>query len=388
MRRASSRPIGSLSIRRVVPNRTASDRSAGPSTVVELGEGRAVGDARRRRASRAAPRRGRRASPPASRRRIVRRPPSAVAAGEQRPPQDRRRGTLRGREVDVPRRQREAVGLADGRAGDDLGRDREVAGHLADDHHLLGVLLAEVRVLRADQVEQDRDDGRDAVEVAGPGGALERPRRPPRRTRSCRSRAGRPRRRPARRRGRGPPPRRSRGRGPRSAGSAGKSAASLNWRGLTKIVAIVVALSARARCISERWPSWSQPIVGTSPSGRAHGDERLAQLGPGADDAGRGREATASGAMARRSTARTREGTSKRRGRWPSPFWLGAWAGRQTRDALGQAGIGAGRKAGALTRSVAARTAQTRPRPVRTIVRAEGGEERRRGRSPSGWSRR
>ena len=61
------------------------------------------------------------------------------------------------------------------------GRDREVARHLADDHHLLGVLLAEVGVLGADEVEQDRDDRRDAVEVARPGGALERPRRPRRR---------------------------------------------------------------------------------------------------------------------------------------------------------------------------------------------------------------
>ena len=77
--------------------------------------------------------------------------------------------------MDVARRQRQAVGLADGRAGDDLGRDREVARHLADDHDLLRVLLAEVGVLRADDAEQDGHHGRDAVEVAGPGGALERP---------------------------------------------------------------------------------------------------------------------------------------------------------------------------------------------------------------------
>ena len=54
--------------------------------------------------------------------------------------------------------------------------DRQVACHPADDHHLLGVLLAEVGVLGADQVEQDRDDGRHAVEMARPRGALERPR--------------------------------------------------------------------------------------------------------------------------------------------------------------------------------------------------------------------
>src|ERR1019366_5372840 len=47
-----------------------------------------------------------------------------------------------------------------------------------------------------------------------------------------------------------------------------KSWAWLNWRGLTKIVVTTVGLSARPRRISERWPSWSQPIVGTRPTGR------------------------------------------------------------------------------------------------------------------------
>ena len=32
--------------------------------------------------------------------------------------------------------------------------------------------------------------------------------------------------------------------------------------------ATVVAFSVRARCIRARWPSWSQPIVGTRPTGR------------------------------------------------------------------------------------------------------------------------
>src|SRR5689334_21511025 len=48
-----------------------------------------------------------------------------------------------------------------------------------------------------------------------------------------------------------------------------KSDASLNCRGLTKIVATVVALSSRARRISARCPSCSQPIVVTRPTGRA-----------------------------------------------------------------------------------------------------------------------
>ena len=73
--------------------------------------------------------------------------------------------------------------------------DREVAGHAPDDEQLLGVLLAEVRAIGADQVEQDRDDRSDTVEMAR---AVPRPRAAPRRRRrgrSCRSRAGRPRRR-------------------------------------------------------------------------------------------------------------------------------------------------------------------------------------------------
>ena len=166
---------GSLSIRRVVPKRTASDSRAGPSTrsssasVVAVGDRDVLGLGEGLRA---------RAPPASSSRRsfapTVRPPPSARG-----PPASARRRTgaaarSLGGQVDVARRERQAVGLADGRAGDDLGRDREVAGHPADDHHLLGVLLAEVRVLGADEVEQDRDDGRDAIEVAGSGRALER----------------------------------------------------------------------------------------------------------------------------------------------------------------------------------------------------------------------
>ena len=65
--------------------------------------------------------------------------------------EDGRRRPLRRREVDVPRRDREAVRLADRRAGDDLGREREIERHPADDHDLLGVLLAEVGPLGADE---------------------------------------------------------------------------------------------------------------------------------------------------------------------------------------------------------------------------------------------
>ena len=97
---------------------------------------------------------------------------------------------------------------------------REVERHPADDHDLLGVLLAEVGVLGADEPEQDRDDRRHAVEVPGPRGALERPGDRTRRGPSCRSRGRRPPRPAAPRRGRRPRPRRSRGRAPRSAGTS------------------------------------------------------------------------------------------------------------------------------------------------------------------------
>ena len=276
---------GSLSMSRVVPKRTASERSAGPSTRVELAQRR-----RRRR-----PRRTRR--PRAAR----------VASTVAHRAAERIGRPLAGR---PPRRGRPAA--PDGATGaaarcsgvrwtlrDESARPsgsrtvgqamtfvpmRQVARHLADDHHLLGVLLAEVRALRADQAEQDRDHGRDAVEVAGPRRALERPGHRP--DGHGRVEAGRidllDRRRPdevdALVLGR------SRGRAPRCADSCVKSAASLNWRGLTKIVTTVVAFSARARCISERWPSCSQPIVGTRPTGRRAVGQRRAQLGAGPED--------------------------------------------------------------------------------------------------------
>ena len=65
-----------------------------------------------------------------------------------------------------------------------------------------------------------------------------------------------------------------------------KSAATLNWRGLTKIVTTVVASAARAWRMSARWPSWSQPIVGTRPTGRGDAGQGVAELGAGADDLG------------------------------------------------------------------------------------------------------
>ncbi len=59
-----------------------------------------------------------------------------------------------------------------GQATTSVGQ-REVTRHLADDHHLLRVLLPEVGVLGADEGEEDGHDRGHAVEVAGPGGALQ-----------------------------------------------------------------------------------------------------------------------------------------------------------------------------------------------------------------------
>ena len=58
-------------------------------------------------------------------------------------------------------------------AADDLERLVEVAHHLADDGELLGVLAPEVGAVGLHEVKQLGDDGGDAIEVAGPRGALE-----------------------------------------------------------------------------------------------------------------------------------------------------------------------------------------------------------------------
>ena len=68
-------------------------------------------------------------------------------------------------EARVARGEGEAVGLAHGRDGRDPDRQVEVAHHAADHDDLLRVLLAEVRDVGRDDVEQLADDGADAVEV-------------------------------------------------------------------------------------------------------------------------------------------------------------------------------------------------------------------------------
>ena len=223
-------------MRRTSPNRTAIESSAGPSTRASSGRvsgsaqltysGAASGSAARTPASwRAGPRRH-------ARRRRTR----ARAASSAR----RRTGAAArcsGVQPHVARAHGQAVGLAHDRAGHDLRADAQVAGHAPDDQQLLGVLLAEVGAFGAGQ---RRAGSRRPSSRPRSGPAAPRPpaaRSAPRPAPSSGSRPGRPPRpmgcrqdvRPA---CAGTAARRP----PRLGGSFSKSAASLNWRGLTKIV--------------------------------------------------------------------------------------------------------------------------------------------------------
>src|SRR5262245_5491103 len=89
------------------------------------------------------------------------------SAGERQRP-----STLFGREVHVSRGQGQTVRVTNRRQDAQLEVEIEVANHPPQDCGLLRVLLAEVRALRADDVEQLQANGRDAAEVSGPRGAL------------------------------------------------------------------------------------------------------------------------------------------------------------------------------------------------------------------------
>src|SRR5581483_5201609 len=71
---------------------------------------------------------------------------------------------LRDGKITVTRAHREAVGFAHRLAGDDLDRQVELPGHLAHQHELLEVLLAEHRRHRLHRVEELEHDGGDTVE--------------------------------------------------------------------------------------------------------------------------------------------------------------------------------------------------------------------------------
>ena len=114
-------------------------------------------DRRRRRARGGRPRGRRRASPRGRSRSAAARARESATA----------RSRSRGVEVGVARAHRQAVGLAHGRQHLDPQREVEVADHAPDHRRLLGVLLAEVGDVGADDVEELGDDGGDAAEVLG-----------------------------------------------------------------------------------------------------------------------------------------------------------------------------------------------------------------------------
>ena len=76
------------------------------------------------------------------------------------------------RETAVARREGEAVGVAHRRDDADLHGDVQVADEPPDHGDLLRILLAEVRALRVNEVEQLQADRGDTAEVAGTGCAF------------------------------------------------------------------------------------------------------------------------------------------------------------------------------------------------------------------------
>jgi hypothetical protein len=78
-----------------------------------------------------------------------------------------------GVEIGVARGEREAGIFTHGWENDDLRVEGEVAHETFDDERLLRVLLAEVGEVRADDVEENRQDGGDAAKVAGTRCAFE-----------------------------------------------------------------------------------------------------------------------------------------------------------------------------------------------------------------------
>ena len=187
-----------------------------------------------------------------------------AVARRQRSRERERAPALVRREERVARREGEAVRVADGRNDAELDLEREVADQRPDHLDLLRVLLAEVRARRADDREELEHDRRDAAEVARGGTVL----RGSSRARSRRPTSG----------SRADTSRRGRGEDEVDAGLAGELEVarlvarvagevglSANCAGLTNRLMTTVSLSARAARSSARCPSWSAPIVGTSP---------------------------------------------------------------------------------------------------------------------------
>ncbi len=78
-----------------------------------------------------------------------------------------------GAQVDVAARERQPVPVAHRAHRLDAHRDVEVGDEPADDGELLEILFAEQGDVRRDLVEQLGDDDGDAVEMSGPGGAVQ-----------------------------------------------------------------------------------------------------------------------------------------------------------------------------------------------------------------------
>ena len=100
----------------------------------------------------------------------------AVAGCGEGAEDDWRGGALLGREIGVAAAHREAVRFPHGGDDDDPGGDVEVAHEPPHNGGLLSVLAAEVGAVRQRLQQEFRHDGRHAVEVAGPRGALQRKR--------------------------------------------------------------------------------------------------------------------------------------------------------------------------------------------------------------------
>ena len=76
-------------------------------------------------------------------------------------------GAFSWRQIAVARRERETIVGSHRFTADDFNRQRQLSGHVAQNHQLLVVLLAENSDLRLHNVEQFEHDGGDAAEMAG-----------------------------------------------------------------------------------------------------------------------------------------------------------------------------------------------------------------------------
>src|SRR5439155_14529519 len=84
-----------------------------------------------------------------------------------------RRDSLRGAQICVATAQRQALGLADSWTADDLDRERKIRDELLDHDALLGIFLSKIGSRWLDQIEENRHDSRDSLEMTGPAGPFQ-----------------------------------------------------------------------------------------------------------------------------------------------------------------------------------------------------------------------